>query len=269
VAYNEVVLEISSAGLTGSLAVGGTPFPLTDVGGIYARPLTLPAEGGLAQRERGRVVHEALMDWMDTADCLIVSRPSAMHSNASKPFQAQEIAAAGLAVPETLITSDPRVAREFLGRHGRVVFKSTSGIRSIVRRLDEANAARLEQLRHLPTQFQQLIDGTDVRVHVVGDVVFATEITSAALDYRYARRDGLEASLAPCELPDEIAERCIALAARLDLPFAGIDLRRRADGSYVCFEVNPMPGYSYFEAETEQPISAALVKLLARHAPGT
>ncbi len=59
-----------------------------------------------------------------------------MRSNASKPFQAQLIAAAGFVVPDTLVTNDPEVVREFHAEHGRVIFKSTSGIRSIVRELE-------------------------------------------------------------------------------------------------------------------------------------
>ena len=35
---------------------------------------------------------------------------------------------------------------------------------------------------------------------------------------------------------------------------------RSPDGSATCFEVNPSPGYSYYEANTEQPIAASLVK---------
>jgi D-alanine-D-alanine ligase-like ATP-grasp enzyme len=54
----------------------------------------------------------------------------------------------------------------------------------------------------------------------------------------------------------------VALAARLRLQFCGIDLRRRPDGEHVCLEVNPMPGYSYFESETGQAISEALVDYL-------
>ena len=36
----------------------------------------------------------------------------------------------------TLVTNDPEAVREFRSRHGRVVFKSISGIRSIVREVD-------------------------------------------------------------------------------------------------------------------------------------
>ncbi|HZL03445.1 MAG TPA: hypothetical protein VFC48_10010, partial [Cellulomonas sp.] len=118
-------------------------------------------------------------------------------------------------------------------------------------------------VRLLPTQFQALVPGTDVRVHVVGREVFATEIGSGAVDYRYAGRDGLTAALAATTLPDDVADRCVRLAATLELPLAGIDLRRTPAGDWVCFEVNPMPGYSFYESHTGQPIAAALVRHLA------
>jgi glutathione synthase/RimK-type ligase-like ATP-grasp enzyme len=133
-----------------------------------------------------------------------------------------------------------------------------------VRRVDEGYAARLERVRALPTQFQALVEGEDVRVHVVDGEVFATRIRSAATDYRYAGRDGLEAELTATELPGDVAQRCVDLARSLDLPLVGIDLRETPDGRFVCFEANPMPGYSYFESQTGQPISEALVRYLVR-----
>jgi len=52
--------------------------------------------------------------------------------------------------------------------------------------------------------------------------VFATRIRSDASDYRYARGEDLEVTLEATDLPDDLAFRCVALAAALDLPFAGI-----------------------------------------------
>ena len=72
-----------------------------------------------------------------------------------------------------------------------------------------------------------------------------------------------DADLTATTVPDEVAQRCVDLAASLSLPFVGIDLRETPSGDFVCFEVNPMPGYSYFESNTGQPISEALVRLLA------
>ena len=81
---------------------------------------------------------------------------------------------------------------------------------------------------------------------------------------------------APVDLPPEISRALRrAYPAPSGSPFAGIDLMRMADGRYYCFEVNPQPAFSYFEANTRQPIAAAVAKYLmgktaraARRAPG-
>jgi glutathione synthase/RimK-type ligase-like ATP-grasp enzyme len=121
----------------------------------------------------------------------------------------------------------------------------------------------LDLVRNLPTQFQEYIPGTNVRVHTIGRKHFATEIESDAVDYRYAARFGSSISVRPCALPSKIASRCVELARAFGLRFAGIDLKRTAQGRYYCFEVNPSPAYSYYEEQTGQPIAEALVDYLA------
>ncbi len=259
----DLAIWTDAAGVDGELVVSHQTLRLCDVRAVYARPLAAVPQGDPRASERAVALLEDMTSWLDATTARVVSRPCAMASNGSKPFQAQIIAASGFAVPETLVTSDPAEAREFWARHGEVIFKSTSGIRSIVRRLDERRASSLDRLSYLPTQFQALVKGTDVRVHVVDNEVFATEVQSAAVDYRYARRDGLAAELCAVDLPTEVKERCVRLAKHLALPLAGIDLRRQLDGSYVCFEVNPMPGYSYYQAHTGQPIASSLARYLA------
>ena len=142
-------------------------------------------------------------------------------------------------------------------------------MRSIVEEFTESHAARLAHLPDLPTQFQAWIPGTDVRVHVVGREVFATAIESRATDYRYAARSGPAASLRAVEAEPALRERCVALAESLSLPLCGIDLRRRPDGDWVCFEANPMPAFSYYEMETGAEISGALARMLLRASAGT
>lgn len=243
--------------------VGGARTPLDDVTGLYARPLAPAASTDPRDAERGRALVDLVCGWAEGTAARVASRVSAMHSNSSKPYQAQRIAAAGLAVPETLVTDDPAEVRAFVAEHGEVVYKSVSGIRSVVRSLEGPDLRRLDRVRALPTQFQALVPGTDVRVHVVGAETFATEVASDAVDYRYAGREGLDARLTATEVPDDVAARCVALAASLDLPLAGVDLRRTTGGGWVCFEVNPMPGFSYYESHTGQPIARALVRYLA------
>ncbi len=259
----ELYLEIDSSGVTGTLTVAGEAIPLPSLHSIYARPLELPARRwDAAGAGRARRFHELFFEWLEIAPALVVNRPGAMQTNSSKPLQAQLIGEAGFLVPETLVTSDPAEARAFWERLGPVIYKSASGIRSIVRQMDASAAERLRLLPFLPVQFQELVPGIDVRVHVVGTQTYAAEIRSSGIDYRYAQAG--ESALEAIELPAEVAERCVELSRRLNLPLSGIDLRRRPDGVYFCFEVNPMPAYTYFEAHTGLPIARELAGLLIR-----
>ncbi len=43
---------------------------------------------------------------------------------------------------------------------------------------------------------------------------------------------------------------------------AGIDLRLDPEGRWYCFEVNPSPGYSFFQEHTGQRIDRAIARLL-------
>ncbi|MBA3946114.1 MAG: hypothetical protein H0X37_16315 [Herpetosiphonaceae bacterium] len=264
----------SDGNVTGVVFVGDTPIALDSITSVYAR---LPDTTGLHRYsnrdDETQIMANAAYDaslniLLDRLPCLVVNRPSAQLSNSSKPYQQQLIAAAGFATPRSLITSDPHAARLFYDQcDGRVIYKSISSVRSIVRRLTPTAFDRLVRLPFAPVQFQEYIAGDDIRVHVVGSDVFATRIVSEADDYRYARNNGGGVSLTATTMPPKIGEDCIALAEMLQLPFAGIDLRHHPDGTYYCFEVNPSPAFTFYEAHTEQPISAALVSLLQHPVP--
>jgi len=247
----------------GFLRTWGTRLPLSRITAVYARPLEPgAASADPAARARAVAFHRAFTDWLDSTASRVVNRPRAMESNASKPYQAQLIARAGFLVPDTLVTNVPDEVREFRARHGRIIYKSLSAVRSIVREFGDEDERRLERIRVLPTQFQAYVPGRDVRVHTVGARVFATAVDCGATDYRYAARDGVPVEMRTYRPPDDVAERCVRLSAALGLLLAGIDLRLRPDGRWVCFEVNPMPAFSYFESLTGLPISEAIVRLL-------
>ena len=259
-AREELSLDVGPHGIDGVLVVAGQELPLSSVHSIYARPLELPSDA--AKAARARLMQEQLLEWLDVSPALVVNRPRAMRANASKPLQIQLIGEAGFLVPETLVTSDPAEARAFWRDHGRVIYKSISGVRSIVQELDDRSAERLTRLSALPVQFQAFVPGIDVRVHVVGDRTFAAAISGSGIDYRYSSRHGGTVTMTAIELPTEVATRCVTLSRSMELPLSGIDLRQRPDGAYVCLEVNPMPAYVYFEGQTGLPIGQALAELL-------
>ena len=222
-------MECSPA-ISGVLEVQGSRYALEDVHALYVRPYDLEDLPHLAARERdspewrhGLLLKEMLWSLAEELDGLVLNRPSAMHSNGSKPYQSRLIAQHGFDVPETLITNDVDALHRFREDHDAVVYKSISGTRSIVNLLTEAHEARLADLRWCPTQFQAYIEGADYRVHVVGTNPFATRVTSDAVDYRYG-----EAAMEACDLPGDVAERCVNLARALGLNLAGVDLRPSA-----------------------------------------
>jgi glutathione synthase/RimK-type ligase-like ATP-grasp enzyme len=264
-----IELDVGPEGVEGALRMSGETFNLREFAGIYLRFMDdrlLPELDGEPDdsplRRRTRALHDALYRWFEIAEGRVVNRSDPQGSNGSKPYQAQLIARYGLRVPETLITSDPEAVLAFRETHGAIIYKSISGVRSIVKQFDDDDVARLNDIRWCPVQFQALVRGTDVRVHVIDQDVHATEIISDATDYRYARRSGGSTVLRATKLRDDLAEQCVALTEGLGLSFAGIDLRLGPDGEATCFEVNPSPGYSYYQANTGQPIAASLARFL-------
>ncbi len=252
------------------LCGAGPELDLGDVDGIYLR-LAEPDDTARVRAasydrhvaERAVVASTLLSEWCEVTGARVANPSSAMASNASKPYQLQLIAGAGFRVPPTLVTNDADAVLAFRAEHGRLVFKSTSGIRSVVRELTPDRLARLDRLAALPTSFQSYLTGTDVRVHVVGDTALACAITTPAIDYRYATGADEPLEMVPYRLPDDVQRRCLALSRLLELPFCGIDLLCDDDGAWWCFEVNPSPGYSWFEQQADLPISRALVTWLA------
>jgi glutathione synthase/RimK-type ligase-like ATP-grasp enzyme len=261
------------AGPAGYIVGPGWKLDLDELTGVYVRylgPEGRMPPSGLAPADVPAMYFEydtGLAALLEDLPCAVVNRVAGGMSNNSKASQALLVRECGLLTPPTLVTNDPGAALRFYEEcRGEVIYKSLSGIRSIVRRVDAGQLARLPLLRHGPAQFQSFVPGENVRVHTVGGQLFATLVHSDAVDYRYAGREGRHVEMEPTALPPAVAESCMRLARRLDLLLTGIDLKVDADGNYYCFEVNPCPGFLYYEQYTGQPISTALAALLNRNA---
>jgi hypothetical protein len=264
-------LDIQAGKPTGRLQLNGDSYSVDEFSGVFTRlmdyhhlPELQDAPADSPELKFCGNLFDTLTRWAEISPARVVNRIAPMGSNFSKPFQAQLIKRYGFEVPETLITNDPDLVRAFRVRHGRVIYKSISGVRSIVQTLTDEDMLRIDNIRWCPTQFQAFVEGTNVRVHTVGDKVFATGINTDATDYRYAhKQSGDYAELRPVELSDDLAEMCVKLSAGLGLAFAGIDLKITPENHVYCFEVNPSPAFSYYESQTAQPISRAVAEYLS------
>jgi RimK-like ATP-grasp domain len=270
VLQTEVSLEVG-ASIDGSLRTLDHEIDLNAICSAYVRPYDtrelphIASAGAESPAWRHALqVNDILACWSEITPALVINRLGATAANGSKPYQSTDIRRSGFKVPETLVTTDPDAALEFWQQHGTVIYKSISAVRSRVARLRPEHTHRLKDISCCPTQFQEFVLGTEHRVHVVGEEVFACEVICEADDYRYPDEHPVE--VRPCQLPEAVEDLSRRMAAAMNLGLAGIDLRRTPDGEWYCFEVNPSPGFTYYEGATGQPIAQAVARLLANGA---
>ena len=150
-----------------------------------------------------------------------------------------------------------------------MIYKSVSGVRSIVRRVERADllAPRPDPLVPDPVpaprrghRHPRACRGR----HRAGGARSSSDATDYPL--RGARDTGVEPEIVACELDARIRAQCIGSPQRLRLPLAGIDLRRTPEGRHVCFEVNPSPAFSFYERRAGLPIAQCIARHLAGEA---
>lgn len=265
----DMSISHTANGIDGYITIANEAYDLNDFTGIYNRALdfsALPEARALPINsdayQHYSFAFTLLNDWIETCNCRVLNKASAMSSNSSKPYQLVLIQPF-FDVPGTLISNSPETVMNFQQDYGEVIYKSASSVRSVVRSMQAGENAALKNIRFCPTLFQEKLVGFNYRVHVVGEQIFALKILSDSIDYRYSKREGNDTHLIAVDLDQSIQQRCLSLSKELNLQLAGIDLFETEDGKWLCFEVNPSPGFSYFENESQQPIAKAIASYLA------
>lgn len=200
-----------------------------------------------------------------------INEPNSDIRAARKVFQLREAAATGLTIPRTLVTSDPKRARQFVKELGveRTVYKVFSATEHTWREtrvLREAELDLLDHLRLAPVIFQEYIPAeVDLRITIVGSQVFPAAIFSQEGPYKADfRMDMNESRIEPAKLPKEIKQSLLHLMKRLGLVYGAVDMRRTPTGEYVFLEVNTAGQWLFVEQATGQLIAKTLAKTLAR-----
>jgi glutathione synthase/RimK-type ligase-like ATP-grasp enzyme len=212
---------------------------------------------------------EALVGLWHSLDASWINEPSADDRAHRKPYQLRVAQDMGLAIPSTVMTSDPFEARRFADSRGfrSVVYKSFSATESEwreTRLLRSEELGLLDQVRHAPVIFQEYIDAVyDLRITVVGDDVFPAAIWSQQTDYIVdSRIDIANAKVEPVAIPADLEELLRAYVRRLGLVFGAIDMRLTPEGQYVFLEINPAGQFMYIQVQTNQPIASAVARAL-------
>lgn len=241
------------------------PLYMRDIETVYWRfhqGIRLPSKvdaqvGGLVYRELESALGSMFRNYPNIR---WINSATAIERHRYKPHQLFLLANAGIRVPDTLISNDPVSLRAFFEKHhGQVIYKPVAGGAHTCKLTeDDFEPARMKELQTCPVQFQEMIEGVDIRVYLIGERLFAAEIQSETLDFR----DHPGAPIVPIEIPDWLQDQCRTLACLFEYHFTGIDIRRTPEGEYVMIEGNPSPMFTYFEEVTGFPLTDCMVELL-------
>lgn len=210
-----------------------------------------------------------------------VSRPTAIDTASFKPLQYHVAKHRfGLAIPRTLITSDPEQARAFIQTLGAdnciakplgrpVIDYGDKLTYFFTNRLNQDALNDIGLVRYGPCIFQNFIRKSfEVRATVIGDQVFAAKLATegvakAEVDWRRATLDDLPHE--PIAVPDPIARACVDMCRHFDLRFGAFDFIVDREGVWYFLEVNPNGQWLWIEHMAGWPLSAAMADELTRN----
>ncbi|MCY4057146.1 MAG: hypothetical protein OXG44_04010 [Gammaproteobacteria bacterium] len=177
----------------------------------------------------------------------------------------------GFRIPATVVTNSVGSALSCL--HDNTEF-AVKGLDTVLWRdenyqhfcftqLLNAGELRGSDLSKLPTIVQEQIrPKTDVRVTVVGDRVWAAEITSAdgPIDGDWRTRSD-QADYSEHYLPHDVRSRCVGIVRALNLSFAAIDLAQCGE-EYVYLELNPVGEWAWLAESLGWDVACAMATWL-------
>lgn len=191
--------------------------------------------------------------WMNTPAAVARVRP--------KPVQLELAHQVGLAVPETLVTTDALEASAFIAGGPTVVKPTTQRFTEFAPVFRIKPGDDLTGIGGALCLLQREVTPktADWRVTVVGDDVFACRITEAELDWRTRPR---ECRYSAEDLDEPTAQRLRTYRARAGLNLIAFDLAESADGTLWFLDANANPEFGFQEIATRAPITATLARWL-------
>ena len=260
---------------------GGEQTSVEEVRAVWARKLWSPRmTDDLDENYRSMCVSESVAALDGFLDALHSARwvndLDRERAAENKQRQLRLATQAGLRVPRTLVTNDPRAARQFFAEtDGQTVAKllrplhvSMDASKPFVytNRVREQDLAGADALRHCPMVFQELIPkACELRVAWVAGKTFAgaldaTGTSRGHTDWRRANPE--ECRWQQAQLPIEVANSLQTLMTELGLIFGAVDLICTPAGEHIFLEVNPSGEWGMLERDLGLPISEAIARAL-------
>ncbi|MEU9112346.1 ATP-grasp ribosomal peptide maturase [Streptomyces sp. NPDC048483] len=196
-----------------------------------------------------------------------MNHPVAAAQARCKPWQFRTAHHAGFAVPPTVITSFPSVARRFAVSYQDIVVKSVSGGHPtdppmVLPTTRISPDVDFSGVAAAPTLFQRHISKqADIRLTCVGGQLFAARRKSdpEEVDSRFTEHGMWE----PTEVPDRIRLAVEAYMRTAQLSYGAFDFAEDTDRTWWFLECNQGGQFGFVQLDTDQPITEAVASWLA------
>jgi len=210
--------------------------------------------------DQWRGVFRSLLGLFERHGATVFYPPGTQYYDTYMPLQLEQFAEAGVSVPDTLFTTDPDRAREFVADHGEVVYKAlTEGERPGRLSEDDVEDAPFGQLSNAPVQFQEYVPGDDVRAFFLdGEVVGASRYVVDEWTYKTdVPTDDAES----VDLRDEVRRDVERAADVAPIRFGAVDLRV-TDDDHALLEANPGPRFAFHDLHGATDVAGVLADAL-------
>ncbi|MGW1375079.1 ATP-grasp ribosomal peptide maturase [Streptomyces sp. NPDC002446] len=210
---------------------------------------------------------QALYGMLTSTRARWMNHPAAAAQARYKPWQLHIAQQSGFAIPATLITSFPSVARQFAATYQDLVVKSVSGkhpgdppmVLPTSRIGPDADFAAVAAG---PTLLQQHVrKQADIRLTCVDGNLFAArkEADPDEVDSRFTEHGAWK----PAEVPDLVRRAVAAYMATTQLAYGAFDFAEDHNGTWWFLECNQGGQFGFIQLDTDQPIAQAIAAWLA------
>ncbi|WP_328769049.1 MvdC/MvdD family ATP grasp protein [Streptomyces sp. NBC_00286] len=212
---------------------------------------------------------QALFGMLHSAAARWMNHPCNADQARLKPWQLRVAHLSGFAVPPTVFTTSPRLARQFAEAHRDVVVKSASGPPP-----GDPGLALPTTLIGPDADFTAVASGpallqryvrkrADIRLTCVGTRLFAARKT-AEPDQVDGRYGDTEHTWQAVPVPERVGKPVHEYVALAGLAYAAFDFAEDEDGIWWFLECNQSGQFGFVELETGQPISETVALWLSQ-----
>lgn len=269
------------AGFEPELYLHGRKILSSDVTAIWARRFALPEVLRQVTSEHVDFVRRELSVIMDAflegrQEVFQINSAHADRQAGNRILQAQRAKKAGIAVPESLVTQDCNLARQFLERHPEVICKALSfgRISSVpnsemfVYTTRASKTMQLQGLECCPTLFQQrIVKKFDWRITTIGNRAFSARAevdeSSSSIDWRQDKN--ATTKFVRADPPSKVLDQLFDLAKNSGIIYGAHDLLETSSGEFYFLETNPAGQWGWIELTANLPIGRAIAEELAAH----